>query len=194
MRSLACRVRWADLSRLVRFALMDASALLVSAYAFMAFSGWGFMSPVANEMVGATAVGGYALLALLITRLRPKALAYCAAVVLFLPVTVALVWLPMLASPPQFPIKTEPIAGTLYVRKVRWDAGAMGSSGTNLFIYDRPRSVPFVQHMLREVVFDDAKCQSSEAFVVLQADGRHVLARCPYGDKVGFHDFLVPLF
>lgn len=108
----------------------------------------------------------------------------------------AFVWLPLSASGRSH-TRTDHVTGTLFVDKVPWNAGAIGSSGTTLVIYDRPRLVPFIEHRLQLVVFDDSKCLSNAAFVVFQADGRHVLARCPwpeYEHRQGFHDFLVPIY
>jgi hypothetical protein len=96
----------------------------------------------------------------------------------------------------QGPIETQHIAGQLFTDRVSWDAGGFGSSGTTLFIYEKPRPLPFLRHDLQRVVFDNRKCASSEAFAVLQPDGRHVIARCPWNEyehKQGYHDFLVPL-
>ena len=191
-----CRTHWANFSRLAKINVPLGGGSFIAVYVFMAFSGWGFTSALANELVGSIAVGGYTLLALLMTRFRPKPLAYCLAIILLLPVPVALLWLPLLAHS-QGPIVTEHISGTLFVEKVRWDAGAMGSSGTTLIISDKPRFVPFVEHRFRKINFNDTVCLSRKAFVVLQPDARHVLARCPwpeYQHKDGFHDFLVPLY
>jgi hypothetical protein len=94
-------------------------------------------------------------------------------------------------------IRSGHIAGDLYYDKVLWDAGAIGSSGTTLRIYERPGHFRFIERTLKSVVFDDAKCESDKAYVTLQADGRHVMARCPwleYEHKQGSHDFLVPLY
>ncbi len=194
---LACacqlRRRWEYFSRRKRSFLLPACSTLVLAYAFMRITGWHFASLVADEMVGSLALGGYALLVLLLTLLRSKWVAYSATGLLLLAVPCALIWLPLSAYS-QFPIETEHIAGTLFVKKIRWDAGAMGSSGINFLIYDKP--VPFAEHGLQTVIFDDRKCISANAFLVLQPDGRHVLARCPwyeYQHRQGFHDFLVPL-
>lgn len=150
-------------------------------------------SALVNEAIGALAVGSYSLLVLLLT-LQSGTLMRVAAIVLLLPAPAAFVLLPLAAGVPS---ASEHVAGNLYVGKVRWDAGAMGSSGTTLLLYERSRFAPFVQHRLQRVVFDDAKCLSDQAFVVLQPDGRHVLARCPwpeYTHREGFHDFVVPLY
>ena len=194
----ACHIRsrWALVSRRTKSLLIFAAWLLVAAYGFMLSTGWRFTSPLANEIVGSATVGAYTLLVLLVTLMRPKPLTYSLAALLLLPVPAALAWLPLTARDPG-PVETSYIAGTLFVKKFHWDAGAMGSSGTTLLIYDKPRFIPFIEHSLQRVVFDDAKCSSDKAFVMLEADGRHVLARCPwheYQHRQGFHDFLVPLF
>ena len=171
------------------------AAGVVALYAFMICTGWISTSALINELIGALAVGGYSLLILLLTLFRPKTLMRIVATVLFLPVLVALVLLPLSAQS-SGAIASEHVAGDLYVDKVSWDAGAMGSSGTTLLLYEKPRFAPFIKHQLKRVVFDDAKCQSDEAFVVLRPDHRHVLARCPWPEylhREGFHDFLLPL-
>jgi hypothetical protein len=161
----------------------------------MLATSWAFTSRFANEMIGCLATGAYSLLVSLLTLFRPKLLLRGVAFLLLLPVMAALVVLPLSAYS-QGRIQTQHITGNLFMDKVPWDAGAMGSSGTTLFIYEKPRLVPFIQHILQTVIFDDSECVSAEAFVVLQSDLRHVLARCPwpeYQHKEGFHDFLVPL-
>lgn len=161
----------------------------------MLYRGWICTSALVNEALGAMAVGGYSLLVLLLTLFQPKILTRSLAALLLLPVPIAAVVLLLACSPG--PIKTRLIAGELFVDQVRWDAGAMGSSGTTLLLYQKPRFAPFLEHHLQRVVFNDSKCRADEAFVVLQPDKRHVLARCPwpeYSRKAGFHDFLVPLY
>jgi len=193
----ACKLRinWMQFARRRKSALILASGSLVGGYAFMLVTNWAFTPPLVNEMIGCLATGGYSLLVSLLTLFRPKRLLRGVAFLLLLPVAAALVVLPLSAYS-QGQIQTQHITGTLFVDKVPWDAGAIGSSGTTLFIYEKPRFVPFIQHILQVVIFDDSKCVSAEAFVVLQPDLRHVLARCPwpeYQHKEGFHDFLVPL-
>jgi len=102
---------------------------------------WYFASPAANEILGAIAVGGYSLLVLLLTFFRPKPLFYGLTCVLLIPAAAALVVLP-LAAHTQGDTQTGHIAGALFVDKVPWDAGAMGSSGTTLLIYEIPN--PFL--------------------------------------------------
>ena len=191
-----CRHRWAPFSPRTKLSLMLTAVILVATYAAMVVTGWHLTSPLANEVLGSLAVGAYSLLVLLLTLLRPKPLSWGLVFPLLLAVPIALVWLPLTAVS-QGPIITEQIAGNLYFDKVPWDAGAMGSSGTTLLIYERPANMPFIRHSLQRVVFDDAKCESDRAFVVVQADARHALARCPLREdehKQGFHDFRVPLF
>jgi hypothetical protein len=190
------RLNWTRFSRRTKRHLLLVSAVTVVTYTAMLASHWRFSSPVVNEILGSLAVGSYSLLVVLMTLLRPKLLFYGLVTLLILVVPMALVVLPLSAYT-QGSIKTEHIAGNLYFDKLPWDAGAMGSSGTTLLIYERPASVPFMVHDLQRVVFDDGKCISNKALVLLQTDGRHVLARCPwpeYEHKQGFHDFLVPLF
>ncbi len=77
-----------------------------------------------------------------------------------------------------------------------WDAGAMGSSGVDIWIYRTPRYLPFLQRTIHSIRFDDMKCNSKAARLILQPDRRHVIARCPYFDyqhMQGYHDFLIPL-
>jgi hypothetical protein len=192
----SCRARWADLSPSTRFILALFAAGVAGLYAFMLCTGWSSTSALINESIGALAVGGYSLLILLLTLFHPKILTWLVTTVLLLPVPVAFVLLP-LSAPSGGTIAPEHVVGNLYVDKVHWDAGAMGSSGTTLLLYEKPRLVPFVKHHLQRIVFDDAKCLSDKAFVILQPDRRHVLARCPWPEylhKEGFHDFLVPLY
>jgi hypothetical protein len=190
-----CRSHWADLARPVRSILRALASGFTGLYAFMLCTQWVCTSALANEIVGALAVGGYSLLVLLLT-VFPSKIARLLPVLLLLPVPAAMVWLPLSARS-SGPIATQHVAGELYVDKWRWDAGAFGSSGTILLLYEKPRLVPFVEHRLQRVVFDESKCQSDRAFVVMQADRRHALARCPwpeYLQRPGFHDFLVPLY
>ncbi len=189
-----CRGNWVQFSRRKKRFLIPAALSLVAAYAFMLLSGWHFTSPVVNEITGSIATGCYTLL-VLVTLFRPKPLTYSLTALLLLPVPIALLGLP-LAARTQGPVKTDHISGTLFVDKVPWDTGAL-DSGTTLLIYDKPRSLPFIQHSLRTIILNDSKCVSSKAFVLLQADGRHILARCPlyeHQGAQGFHDFLVPIF
>jgi hypothetical protein len=162
----------------------------------MLCTGWISISALINELIGALAVGGYSLLVLLLTLFHAKTVTRLVATVLLLPVLAAFVLLPLSVRSSDT-IASEHVVGNLYVDKVHWDAGAMGSSGTTLLLYEKPRLVPFVEHHLQRIVFDDAKCLSDKAFVVLQPDRRHVLARCPWPEylhREGFHDFLVPLY
>jgi len=191
-----CRSRWAQFSVRVKWSLTLGAAMSVGTYVAMLATRWRSASPLAGELLGSLAVGAYSLLVLLLTLFRPKPLFYGLVFVLLLALPIALVWLPLAASS-QGPIRTEHITADLYFDKVHWDAGAMGSSGTTLLIYRRPSQAPFIEHDLQRVVFDDAKCESDGAFIVLQTDGRHALARCPwheYDHRQGYHDFLVPLF
>ena len=193
---LLCRANWTRYSRPTKLRRLLVSSVAVATYTAMLMSHWRFSSPLANEILGSLAVGSYVLLAVLLSLLRPKLLFHAFVVLLLLAVPIAMVVLPWSAIS-QGPRRTEQVAGSLYVDKVPWDAGALGSSGTTLMIYQRSAFLPFMVHDLQRVVFDDAKCVSDKAFVVLQPDGRHVLARCPWPEHAsqqGFHDFLVPLF
>jgi hypothetical protein len=192
----ACKLRgrWVQLSRRAKSSLLISASFLVVVYTSMIATRWIFVSPWVNEIVGSAAVGSYSLLVLLLTLFRPKIATYSLAAILLLVLPVALVLLP-LAGFSQFPIKTEHLAGSLFVKKVHWDAGAVGSSGTTLQIYQKPRFAPFIEHNLQSVRFDDAWCKSDKSFLELQRDRKHVLARCPWHDpeRQGFHDFLVPI-
>jgi hypothetical protein len=195
-RAFKLRLDWRQLSRRTKSALLSASGLLVAVYVSMLATGWATHSALVNVIVGSLAVGAYSLVVLLLTLFRPKLLFAGVALLLLLPVAAAFVVLPLSAYS-QGQIKTEHVAGTLFVEKIPWDEGALGSSGTTLLIYETPRFVPFIRHNLVTVVFDDSNCVSTEAFAVLQPDLRHVLARCPwyeYQQKEGFHEFLVPIF
>src|SRR5215469_13754404 len=145
----------------------------------MVWSRFHFASAAVNEILGSLAVGGYTLPILLLTFLRPRTLFYALVSLLLLVVPVEMVMLPLSAIS-QGPIKTEHIEGNLYFDKIPWDADALGSSGTTLSIYEKAAVIPFVRHDLQRVVFDDAKCLSEKALVVLQPDRRHALARCPW--------------
>jgi hypothetical protein len=194
---LACRSDWWQLSRRVRTLLLALSGTFLTAYVLMILTQWGFASRGANHLLGWLAVGGYSLLVSLLTTLSPKWLTRSAAALLLLLSPVAALWMFATTFSGSSPTETQKVGATLFVDKTRWDAGAMGGSGADLVIYERPRYAPFLMRELRWVRFDDAKCNSQRAFVVLQPDQRHVLARCPFGPEQtgpGFHDFLIPLY
>src|SRR6188768_3521333 len=161
----ACKlhINWMQLSRRTKLVLIFASASLVAGYASMLVTGWASTFPLVNEIVGSLATGAYSLLVLLLTLLRPKLLFRGVVFLLLLPVAAALLVLPLSAYS-QGQIRTEHITGTLFVDKIPWDAGALGSSGTTLLIYEKPRFVPFIRHNLTRVIFDDSECVSADAF------------------------------
>ena len=127
--------------------------------------------------------------------MKPKTLTYGVAAILMLAVPVALVVLP-LSWAAAGPVGTEHVGGKLYMGRLSWDAGALGSSGHTLVFFEKPSFPPFVERRLQRVVFGDTKCQSNKAFAELQPDGEHVLVRCPWydSDRPGTHDFLIPLY
>jgi hypothetical protein len=194
---LLCRESWWQFSRRVRTLLLISCGTFLTAYVFMIWTHWGFSLTAVNHVMGWLALGGYSLLALLLTTLRPKRLTYAAACLLLLVSPAAALWMFVQTLAVLQPVETQQLTRTLFVDKTTWDAGAMGSSRTNLWIYEKPRYAPFLHHSLQWVRFDDTKCQAKQAFAVLQPDRRHVLARCPwpeYQHQTGFHDFLVPLY
>lgn len=196
---LFCRERWWQFSSRLRMLLLASSGTFLTAYVFMVWTHWGFSLSAVNQVLGWLAVGGYSLLALLLTTVRPRRITYTTACVLLLVSPAAALWMFVQALSSSSAVETQKITPTLLVDKTIWDVGAMGSSGTILSIYERPRYAPFLRHDLQRVRFDDAKCQAQSAFVVLQPDQRHVLARCPapwpeYQHQTGSHDFFVPLY
>jgi hypothetical protein len=190
-----CRVRWAALPPRAKPALIFSAALLTGTYALAVRAGWAFAAPWANVLLGAAAVGSYTLLALPLSLLRPKMLTRAMAGLLLIPVLAAFVLLPLSAG--YAGISESNVAGDLYFAKCRWDAGAFGSSGIKLALYRKPRLAPFLIHNIGAVVFDDAKCDTERAYMVLDPDGRHILARCPwpaYSHRPGFHEYRVPVY
>ena len=114
------------------------------------------------QIVGALATGAYSLLALLLTLFRPKLLFRGVVFLLLLPVAAALVVLPLscLILRGRDPDRTHrrDNASFVRIRITPWDAGALGSSGTTLLIYEKPRFVPFnCRRNLTTVVFDDSE-------------------------------------
>lgn len=158
---------------------------------------WHTSFPVIDEIQQWIATGCYGFLALLIFRLRPKWLTTTCSCILFIPAPLICLFLALGLLFAGERTGKQPIGDSFYVSRVHWDAGAMGSSGTNLLLSYQPAYFPFFEHDVNWIRFDDEKCYSARAFVVIQPDRKHVLARCPWYDsqhKDGYHDFLVPLY
>ncbi len=192
--ALILRNRWTNFPRRRKVLAIAFSLLLIFVYVTMRATAWRFTSTVMDEAMPAAAVASYTFLALLLSLVRPKWLTGSFAGLLLLPAAVAVLWLPLLAWRDSGN-QTEHVAGTIFIEKHHWDKGALGSSGTTLWIYNRPRVFPAVEHV-QKVTFDDAGCNSEQAFVVLQSGGDQALARCyMYENDDGpvYHDVLVPL-
>ena len=121
-----CRIFWVVFPRRRKVLLFVASSLCLGTYAVILFSPWAFTAPLANGVLGGLAVGGYSLLVMLATFLKPRWLFRGLAVVLLLPVLAGVVIVPLRA---ESRMKIEHIGGTLFVGKYSWDPGALGGPG-----------------------------------------------------------------
>jgi hypothetical protein len=189
------RIRWPRLPKSAQLALCILSGLLIAIYVLEIQSGWHPGSLVFNQILQWLAVGGYALLVLLISLFKPKWLATTAMAILLLPVLAALVYFPITLVGDNS-VETHRLSDTLFVDRTHWDAGTAGSSGSDFLIYYRPRHAPFLSRNLQKLRFDDAKCNTAQAFMLLNPDGKSILARCPWWPdqhQAGYHDFVVPL-
>src|SRR5258708_5901614 len=81
-----CRVAWGGLSWRKKTLSVFAASSSVTIYTFSVLTGWHFTSTLADEIMGALAVGGYSLLITLLTLFRPKPLTQSVGALLLLPV------------------------------------------------------------------------------------------------------------
>ncbi len=191
------RLRWSKLNPEAQRVVTWTSLACLMLYALELVTHWHTSFRLVNELHQWLTLGCYALLALLVSRIWRNWFAAICSGMLFLLAPMACLFLTLGLLFRTEPQRREPIGNGFFVSKVHWDAGAMGSSGTNLLISYQPHYLFFLERDVNWVRFDDAKCNAEEAFLVVQPDRRHVLARCPwhsYEHKDGYHDFLVPLY
>ncbi len=190
---------WPMLGQSSKVMLIAVSSVLTALYAFELRTGWHAASTIFNAVQGWATVGCYTLLILLFRTLRPQWLTRTLSVVLFLPMGLAFVVLPLsvVSYRSDARLDSTKMGHDFFFTRTRYDAGAFGSSGYTVSTYYQPSRAPFLVRSGSSIRFDDGKCNASQSFAVLEPDHKHVIARCPWylsQNKKGYRDVRVPTF
>jgi hypothetical protein len=124
-------------------------------------------------------VACYAFLLMRFSQLRPRWLTSIIAVILFLPILSAMMFLPLTKVFNRATSTTSVIGDRIISVKTPLEPNPLEVSGVDVDIFYQPTWSTLVRRRLQGFRFIDSQCNASAAYAVLQPDHKSVLFSCP---------------
>jgi hypothetical protein len=170
---------WPRFSPRLRHRLIRLAVFVIIVHLFFITSKWNTTSDRLNILINWFAIAGYEFLVLLFTRLSPRWLTLPSAIVLLIPIFSSTVIFPLADGFQPGSVTQVPIGNHLVYDVNPWINAGGGHAGVDVKIYYRPPFLPFLQHKIRTIPFNNRECNSFAATATTVPDRKVIVGRCP---------------
>ena len=179
--AVAFRRRWPTLGRRERVLVLGVTGALLLARSLEDAVRWEITSSRLNDVFVWARVAAYLLLAILFTRIRPRALTTLAAAVLLVPLLSASLYLPLELLFDETPRKTTAVGGDVVLEQIPWVRAGNDNRGVDYTVSRRSRRFPLLQRTFRVGRLYRTQCDIDDLSATLVASGAAVVLHCPAG-------------
>lgn len=173
------RFFWPRLSPRIQVFLIASACIIPALFGLALVTHWSTSSLRVNTLCYWACIASYEFFLILFTRLRPRWLTSLIAIILILPILSASIFLPLAGIFDVSPVTTVVLGHGIVSERVPWGTGTFEATGTDLSISSKPSWAPFLRHRRQGTRYYNSQCDASQAFAILQPDGKSVRMACP---------------
>lgn len=173
------RFSWPHLSPRLQIFFIASACIILLLFGLAMATRWSISSLRVNTACYWACIASYIFFLVLFTRLRPYWLTSIIAIILILPILSSSFLLPLTVLFDTLPVTKATLGNHFISERVPWSTHALETAGTDLTIYSGPPWASFIRRRRQAARYYNSQCNASQAFAVLQPDGKSVLMVCP---------------